>query len=115
MQKNTWNQQSVTALAERLAVLGNANRLAILKNLADGEVQVNVLAKKLGLGQSALSQHLAILRASEFVSTRRVSQAVFYSLQPSPIAATLADVRNLLLSLQKDGKTPRAPQHGSSL
>jgi DNA-binding transcriptional ArsR family regulator len=113
MQEDTWNQQSIAALAEQLSVLGNANRLAILKNLADGEIQVNVLAKKLGLGQSALSQHLAILRSSEFVSTRRVSQAVFYSLQPHSIAATLADVKDLLLSLQQDGMTPRVAGRNS--
>ncbi|MDM9645823.1 metalloregulator ArsR/SmtB family transcription factor [Rhizobium sp. S163] len=97
MQEDNRNPQGIAALAEQLAVLGNANRLAILTNLAEGEIQVNVLAKKLGLGQSALSQHLAILRACEFVSTRRASQSVFYSIQPRSIAAALASARDLLI------------------
>jgi len=97
MQEDNQNPRSIAALAEQLAVLGNANRLAILTNLAEGEIQVNVLAKKLGLGQSALSQHLAILRACEFVSTRRASQSVFYSIQPRSIAAALASARDLLI------------------
>ncbi len=97
MQEDNRNPQCIAALAEQLAVLGNANRLAILTNLAEGEIQVNVLAKKLGLGQSALSQHLAILRACEFVSTRRASQSVFYSIQPRSIAAALASARDLLI------------------
>lgn len=103
MQKEIFNQQSIAALADQLAVLGNANRLAILKNLAEGEIQVNVLAKRLGLGQSALSQHLAILRSCAFVSTRRVSQSVFYSLQPRSIAATLTDVGELLIGIEDGG------------
>ena len=97
MQEDNRNPQGIAALAEQLAVLGNANRLAILTNLAEGEIQVNALAKKLGLGQSALSQHLAILRACEFVSTRRASQSVFYSIQPRSIAAALASARDLLI------------------
>jgi DNA-binding transcriptional ArsR family regulator len=107
MQDDTWNPKSIATLADHLAVLGNANRLSILTNLAEGEVQVNVLATKLGLGQSALSQHLAILRSCEFVSTRRVSQSVFYSLQPSPIAATLASVRDLLANARDGAKAAR--------
>ncbi len=106
MQEDNQNPQNIAALAEQLAALGNANRLAILTNLAEGEIQVNVLAKKLGLGQSALSQHLSILRACEFVSTRRASQSVFYSLQPRSIAATLANLRVLLVG-SRDGEADR--------
>ncbi|WP_283192962.1 metalloregulator ArsR/SmtB family transcription factor [Rhizobium sp. AN80A] len=107
MQEDNRNPQGIAALADQLAVLGNANRLAILTNLAEGEIQVNVLAKKLGLGQSALSQHLAILRACEFVSTRRASQSVFYSLKPRSIATTLSDARDLLIGT-REGETERA-------
>lgn len=103
MQDTHWNPQSIAALADQLSVLGNANRLAILTNLAESEIQVNVLAKKLGLGQSALSQHLAILRACEFVSTRRASQSVFYSIEPRSIAAALASVEDLLVSISIGG------------
>jgi DNA-binding transcriptional ArsR family regulator len=102
MKNDSYTEKTVTTLADQLFVLGNANRLAILKNLADGEIQVNVLATKLGLGQSALSQHLAILRSCEFVS-----QSVFYSIRPTAIASALAGVKDLLFSQPAAIKTER--------
>ena len=68
-----------------LKTMANEKRLFILCNLLDGEVSVNDLAERVGLSQSALSQHLAILRNDEFVSTRKESQTVFYSLNGKDI------------------------------
>jgi DNA-binding transcriptional ArsR family regulator len=98
MQEKSWNPSDIKLLAEHLSALGNANRLAILESLGRGETQVNVLAKKVGLGQSALSQHLAILRGCNFVGTRRVSQAVFYSVRHDVIAGALGRVQDLLFA-----------------
>ena len=41
-------------------------------------------ASALGLSQSALSQHLAILRADGLVTTRREAQSIYYALAPGP-------------------------------
>jgi DNA-binding transcriptional ArsR family regulator len=101
MQEDTWVSSDIALLADYMSVLGNANRLAILQNLRRGEIQVKVLAKALGIGQSALSQHLAILRESNFVDTRRVSQSVFYSIRTDVITGALAQVGELL-SLDND-------------
>jgi len=87
----------IKSMAEHLSVLGNANRLAILEHLSSGELQVNALAKMLNLGQSALSQHLAIMKACQFVTARRASQAIFYSVRKDPILHTLECTRDLLL------------------
>jgi DNA-binding transcriptional ArsR family regulator len=65
-------------VAERLAMLANAKRLLILCELAKGELSVGALQARVGLGQSALSQHLAKLREAKMVATRRESQAIFY-------------------------------------
>ena len=70
--------------AQLLKVLGNEKRLMILCLLAEGERSVGELNALLELSQSALSQHLAILREQELVSTRREAQSVFYSLTPGP-------------------------------
>lgn len=59
--------------------MGNEKRLLILLRLLEGEVPVGVLAKEVGLSQSALSQHLAKLRGQGLVSTRREAQVIFYS------------------------------------
>ncbi len=68
--------------AQLLKALGNEKRLMILCLLAEGECSVGELNALLELSQSALSQHLAILRDERLVLTRREAQSVFYSLMP---------------------------------
>ncbi len=68
-----------------MKVLGHPGRLMILCNLADGECAVGELAEKLQMSQSALSQHLARMRAEQLVITRRESQTVFYRLNDGPV------------------------------
>lgn len=61
-----------------LRALGNERRLMILCQLVDGELSVGELMPRVGLSQSALSQHLAVLRAQAIVATRREGHAVRY-------------------------------------
>ncbi|RNF49770.1 ArsR family transcriptional regulator [Marinomonas hwangdonensis] len=63
-----------------LKALSNENRLMILCHLLDQELSVTALNEKLPLSQSALSQHLAVLRKDDLVSTRRESQTIHYSI-----------------------------------
>lgn len=65
-------------VAERLTMVANAKRLLILCELVKGEMSVGALQARVGLSQSALSQHLARLREAEMVATRREAQTVFY-------------------------------------
>ncbi len=67
-------------IAAFLKALGNAKRLEIVGILRKGEKKVGDLEKIIGISQSALSQHLAVLRTAGIVSTRRSAQSVFYSL-----------------------------------
>ncbi len=60
-----------------LKVMSNEWRLLILCHLATGERSVGELEKILNMGQSALSQQLAVLRREKLVTTRRSSQSVF--------------------------------------
>ncbi len=66
---------------ELLRVLANPKRLLILCHLADGELSVQQIQNATGLGQSTVSQQLAIMRGEHLVSTRREAQSVFYSLE----------------------------------
>ena len=77
-------------IAPVLALLGNAKRLAIMCHLAEGELSVGALADKVGLSQSALSQHLAKLRAQGLVDTRRERQMIYYSCPPGPVPELLS-------------------------
>ncbi|WCN11401.1 metalloregulator ArsR/SmtB family transcription factor [Marinomonas mediterranea] len=63
-----------------MKALGNERRLIILCNLVDQELSVSGLNKRLPLSQSALSQHLAVLRKDGLVTTRRDSQTIYYSI-----------------------------------
>ena len=63
-----------------LKAMASQPRLMILCELLRGERTVTALQRAVGLGMSAVSQHLAKLRADELVSTRRESQTIHYSL-----------------------------------
>ena len=64
-----------TALAAVLSVLADPTRLAILSHLRGGEHRVGELAEHLGLAQSTVSQHLAILRGAGLISTHAHGRA----------------------------------------
>lgn len=70
--------------SELLTAMANEKRLLILCQLLKGEMSVNVLAEKVGMNQSALSQQLSKLRALKLVDTRREAQQIYYRLTSSP-------------------------------
>ncbi len=67
-------------VAQLLTALGHSKRLMAMCRMMDEEVSVGVLAESVGLGQSALSQHLSKLRALGLVTTRREGQTIYYRL-----------------------------------
>jgi ArsR family transcriptional regulator len=71
---------SAAHAVELLKAMANEWRLMILCQLADGEKTVSELQALLGLSQSALSQHLAVLRRERIVTARKHAQSVSYSL-----------------------------------
>ncbi len=73
-------QTNAEKAADLLRTMGNEKRLHILCRIGMGEISVGDLEPLIGLSQSALSQHLAVLREKQLVKTRRVSQQIFYSL-----------------------------------
>lgn len=81
--------------ARLLRLMGHDARLMILCHLAESEQHVGALEAKLGLSQSALSQHLARLRAEGLVATRRSGQQIFYRLASEEAARILAAVHEV--------------------
>lgn len=80
---------------ELLKAMANEWRLMILCQLSDGEKTVSELQQILGLSQSALSQHLAVLRREKIVKARKHAQSVSYSLagdDASKVMHTLHEV-----------------------
>ncbi|KXS39208.1 MAG: ArsR family transcriptional regulator [Halomonadaceae bacterium T82-2] len=78
-----------------LKAMANENRLRILCLLDDTELSVSELNKRLSLSQSALSQHLAILRREGLVNTRRASQTIYYSLHGNHARALVETLAGL--------------------
>jgi DNA-binding transcriptional ArsR family regulator len=85
-------QKRADHAATLLKVMANPNRLIILCQLAEGEKAVGELEGVVGLSQSALSQHLSVLRQQGIVLTRRSAQSIFYSLASR-------EVRTIMLAL----------------
>jgi ArsR family transcriptional regulator, virulence genes transcriptional regulator len=71
--------------AKWLKAIANPYRLMILCLLLDKELSVTELNETVPLSQSALSQHLAVLRAEDLVATRKSSQIVYYRLKNAEV------------------------------
>jgi len=67
-------------LARVLRALANPSRLLILCRLSGGEASVGELVEVTGLAQSAVSQHLAVLREAGAVAPRADQQSRFYAI-----------------------------------
>lgn len=75
--------------ATLLRALAHPARLLVLCRLVEGEAAVGELQPLVGLSMSALSQHLAVLRDMELVTTRRAAQTIHYSLRESAALGVL--------------------------
>lgn len=82
-------QENAQSVSNLLKVMANKWRLLILCHLANEEMSVGDLESRLGLSQSALSQHLAVLRREKLVNTRRNAQSIFYSLESEDVKAVM--------------------------
>ncbi|GIU20377.1 metalloregulator ArsR/SmtB family transcription factor [Shewanella schlegeliana] len=76
--------------AKWLKAIANPYRLMILCLLLDKELSVTELNKTVPLSQSALSQHLAVLRSEDLVATRKSSQVVYYTLKNEQVTEVIS-------------------------
>ena len=72
-------------LAEFFRVFGDSTRIRILYALSQSELCVCDIASLLGMGQSAISHQLRILKQMRLVKFRRDGKSVLYSLADSHI------------------------------
>ncbi|NCP19343.1 MAG: helix-turn-helix transcriptional regulator [Erythrobacter sp.] len=89
-------EANANAVAELLKALGNTRRLMVMCKLAErGEMRVTALAEEVGLSQSALSQHLAKMRAEGLVDFRREAQTAWYRIADPRCRTLLATLHDL--------------------
>ncbi len=82
--------------AQLLKLLGNKHRLLILCCLMmSREMTVGEIVSAIGLSQSALSQHLARLRADGLVAFRRTAQVLHYRIADQRAAQVIEVLKNL--------------------
>ena len=83
--------------AEFFRALSHPLRIRILEVLRHGDRSVQELQGALQVGQAALSQHLAVLRTKNVVSTQKEGTTVRYSLR-DPLLGDLLDVARRIFS-----------------
>lgn len=88
-------QENAGRASELLKSLANPSRLLVLCALVTREHTAGELEALTGLGQSALSQHLARLREKDLVATRRDAQRIYYSLANEEVTAVLETLHDL--------------------
>ncbi len=81
--------------ARLMKALGNEQRLLVLCNLLERPMSVGELNERMDLSQSALSQHLALLREAGLVETRREAQSIHYSLPSGPVTRVMALLQDI--------------------
>ena len=96
--------REAATVASLLDVLGDATRLAILRHLHGGEHRVVELTEHLGLAQSTVSQHLAILHSAGLISSHSHGRANVSRIEnPEAIEQVLAAAESLAAVISADG------------
>lgn len=90
--------------AEICKTLSNPTRLMILNLLRDGEKSVGELARLVGARQANVSQHLAVLRQSGIVTTRKQGANIYYSVANSKIIRACDLIREVLFERLAEAK-----------
>jgi ArsR family transcriptional regulator len=70
-------------IAKLFKALGDETRIAVLRQLRDGEQCACVLLDEVPVGQSTLSHHMKILVDSGIVNARREGKWTHYSIAPA--------------------------------
>jgi DNA-binding transcriptional ArsR family regulator len=82
--------EAFTVLAETFGALADSNRAKILHALLEQELCVCDIACVVGVSESAISQHLRILRTLRLVKQRKAGRMMYYSLADDHIRQLLA-------------------------
>lgn len=103
--------ETLRELEQLFLALSDKTRLALLGLMAAGPVSVGYLADSLELSQPKISRHLAYLRSSGLVSTRRDGKWIYYGIElPSSSSARHVLAETLALLSSSEPVPIRYPQ-----
>ena len=94
----------ISELTEVFKALSAPTRLKLVKLLGEheGALCVNALASKLDVSQSAVSQHLRVLRQTGIVKSERRGSSVHYLLDQASLKQYRALLREMLGAVFED-------------
>src|ERR1700687_3339142 len=98
-------QKNGRRAAGLVKAMSKPSRLVILCQLSERECSVGELERAVGLSQSGISQHLAVLRRQHVVTSRRARQTVYYCLASDEVVALMATLHKVFCASLK---TPSA-------
>jgi DNA-binding transcriptional ArsR family regulator len=90
--------------AEVCKTLGSPVRIEILGSLRNGEKTVGQLSEELNLRQANVSQHLAVLRQRQVVTTRKEGTSIYYRVSNPKIIQACQLMREVLLEQLKEAQ-----------
>jgi ArsR family transcriptional regulator, virulence genes transcriptional regulator len=99
--------------SELLKALANRHRLMIICQLIDAERSVGELAVFLGIRDSTVSQHLALLRKDGLVSARRDGQTIWYQISSGPAREVVKTLYRIYCA-QTPACQPKPPRKNSA-
>ena len=87
--KKLLSDEMYASLAQTFSALADSNRAKIIYSLMDGELCVCDIAAVVGISESAVSQHLRILRNLRLVKQRKGGRMMYYSVDDDHIGTLL--------------------------
>ncbi|MGE3989008.1 ArsR/SmtB family transcription factor [Pseudorhodoplanes sp.] len=89
-------EQRAGEAAQLMKLLANETRLLILCRLVTArEMSAGAIVAAVGVGQSAVSQHLAKLRDDNLVATRRDGQTIYYRIADENVARIISVLKDI--------------------
>jgi len=88
-------RESADDAGQLLKALGNPDRLLLLCQLVEGEMNVGELEKRLQIVQPTLSQQLGVLRREGMVDTRRDGRQIYYRISSPDALAIIKTLHDL--------------------
>jgi len=115
-QGNYMNQNTFSKLESLFLAMADKTRLRLLALMAGGEVSVGFLADQLGESQPKISRHLAYLRSTGLVSTRREGKRIYYEIekQTDESVALVLETTLKQLTAKEAGKKGREAEPDSA-
>ena len=90
--------------ADFLKSLAHPSRLAIIEYLKNREAPVGEMVQELGIEQSGLSKHLAVLRQAGILASRQEKANVYYSVKDKDIFSVLRPIAEILRKKLKESE-----------